>query len=99
LLGVPLASLLLGPSSDSVTSGTPAGGPAGSRVLLLASLQSGNSARSDDAVITRSDQTRLPIACSLSPIVTGGEVVGAVFAFHDITERKAQTAALEYQAL
>jgi PAS domain S-box-containing protein len=43
--------------------------------------------RGDDA-FTRKDGTLFPIDYTTSPIIVEGEVVGAVVAFHDITERK-----------
>jgi diguanylate cyclase (GGDEF)-like protein/PAS domain S-box-containing protein len=55
--------------------------------------------RIDDALFTRRDGLPLAVDYSASPIVSGGERQGTVIAFHDITERKQQTAALEHQAL
>ena len=103
LLGRPLESLVLGITTGTAVFGMPGGDrqgdPALDPNLLLDALKAGRFARSDDAVLIRGDRSRLPVACSVSPIVSSGDAVGAVFAFHDITERKAHTAALQHKAL
>ena len=103
LLGRPLDSLLLGITAGIAAIAMPGGDRQGDPPLdsnlLLEALKAGRFARSDDAVLMRCDRSRLPVACSVSPIVSSGDAVGAVFAFHDIIERKAHTAALEHQAL
>ncbi|GEM_PF-675389 len=61
-------------------------------------IAGGVAARVEDAIFVRRDGTPLPVSFSASPIMSDGRAAGTVIAFHDITERKAQTAALEHQA-
>ena len=70
-----------------------------SRALLEELLRSGRPFRIDDAIFTRRDGELLPVDYSASPIISEGKRLGTVIAFHDISERKRQTAQLEYQAL
>jgi diguanylate cyclase (GGDEF)-like protein/PAS domain S-box-containing protein len=70
-----------------------------SRALLEDLIRSGRPFRIDDALFTRRDGTLLAVDYSASPIVSEGKRLGTVIAFHDISERKRQTAQLEYQAL
>jgi PAS domain S-box-containing protein len=53
---------------------------------LLAVMRTGEPARSDDDVFAGADGRLLPVAWSSTPIVVDGEVVGAVVAFHDVTQ-------------
>ncbi|HEX8707863.1 MAG TPA: PAS domain S-box protein [Pyrinomonadaceae bacterium] len=55
---------------------------------LLGVLQAGGTVSGDDDVFTRKDGSIFPVAYTSSPIVTEGEIVGAVLAFRDATERK-----------
>jgi two-component system, cell cycle sensor histidine kinase and response regulator CckA len=55
---------------------------------LLGVLHSGEAIQIESDVFTRKDGSMFPVAYSSSPIITRGQVVGAVLAFHDITERK-----------
>jgi two-component system sensor histidine kinase/response regulator len=61
--------------------------PAG-QCPLLAVLRSGKILRVDDDVFTRRDGVMLSVSYTSSPIISNGQVVGAVLTFHDITERK-----------
>jgi PAS domain S-box-containing protein len=54
---------------------------------LLGVLKSGRTLKVDSDVFTRKDGTIFPVSYSSSPIITEGQVIGAVLAFHDITER------------
>ena len=72
---------------------------ASSGSVLEQQLREGQPFRMDDALFTRRDGSALPVDYSASPIVSGGDRLGTVIAFHDISERKQQTAALEHQAL
>ena len=56
-----------------------------------------NAYRNDDEIYTRKDGTLISVACTASPIVTDGEVTGAVIAFRDITEIKRAEADLREQ--
>jgi len=58
----------------------------------------GESFRSYDQVFRRKEGATFPIAYAVSPIVTDGQVSGAVLAFHDITERKRVEEALAQHA-
>jgi len=65
---------------------------------LMGSLQSVHTDRSDDDGFLQADGERLPVSHTTSPVVRDGEVVGAVIAFRDITERKAFEHQLAHQA-
>ncbi|KQQ97379.1 PAS domain S-box protein [Massilia sp. Leaf139] len=64
---------------------------------LLDAVRSGATLRLDDARLLRKDGTRLPVACSLHPMTTGGGAGGAVLTFTDISAR--QRAGLERERL
>jgi PAS domain S-box-containing protein len=69
-------------------------------VPLQAMMHSGTTYSDDDAVLTRRDGARFPAAYSAAPIVTDGQVVGAVVAFRDMTEvRRLQQSQEEYLTL
>ena len=55
---------------------------------LLAVMHSNVTIENDDDAFTRRDGVIFPVSYTSSPIVTGGQVVGAVLTFRDITERK-----------
>jgi PAS domain S-box-containing protein len=55
---------------------------------LLGVMQSGTSVRVEEDVFTRRNGSTFPVSYTSSPIVTGGRVVGAVLAFHDISDRR-----------
>jgi PAS domain S-box-containing protein len=55
---------------------------------LLSVLHTGQSVRIEDDVFTRKDRTIIQVSYTSSPIMSDGQVAGAVLAFHDITERK-----------
>jgi PAS domain S-box-containing protein len=55
---------------------------------LLAVAKTGVPVTFTDDVFVHRDGRLVPIACSSSPILSNGETIGAVVAFHDITERK-----------
>jgi PAS domain S-box-containing protein len=67
------------------TDGTPI--PA-TECALLGVMQSGTSVRVEEDVFTRRNGTVFPVTYTASPIVTDGQVVGAVTAFHDVSERR-----------
>lgn len=57
---------------------------------VLGVMRTGEPFRSEDDLFTRRDGTKFPIRYSSAPIRRGGQTVGAVVAFHDITvERRA----------
>ena len=63
-------------------------------------LRSGTTYWNDDAVCTRKDGTRFPVAYSAAPIVVDDQVVGAVVAFRDMTAvQRLQQQQEEYLAL
>lgn len=62
---------------------------------LFAAIREGRTMRNDDDVFIRRNGRPFPVSYATSPIVTDGQVVGAVLAFHDITERKRGEAELE----
>lgn len=59
------------------------------------SIRSAKPVWREDDVFSRKDGTRLPVAYSASPIVSDGEVGGAIVVFHDISERKGREEELE----
>ena len=65
--------------------GTPI--PAG-ECALLGVMRSGTSVRIEEDVFTRRNGSTFPVSYTSSPIVTGGQVAGAVLAFHDISDRR-----------
>jgi len=65
---------------------------------LFAVVRTGVPITVDDDVFVHRDGHLVPIACSSSPIVTDGETIGAVVAFHDISEQKRTQARLVTEA-
>jgi PAS domain S-box-containing protein len=61
---------------------------------LLGVLNSGQMIQVEGDVFTRKDGSSFPVSYTSSPIITGGQIAGAVLAFHDITERKRAEAEL-----
>jgi PAS domain S-box-containing protein len=57
-------------------------------------LQTGEADRSDEYLFARRDGTAFPVSYSSAPIRRSGALVGAIFVFQDITERKRIEAAL-----
>jgi PAS domain S-box-containing protein len=89
LLGWTAAELLGRDSHDSVHSLHADGSPSPKAACDLRSVMQGEVAlRRGEDVFTRRDGTTFPIAYASSSIVVEGEVLGAVVAFHDFTERK-----------
>lgn len=64
---------------------------------LLAVMGSGTVSRDDNATWTRRNGTTFPASYSAAPIVTNGQVIGAVVAFRDMTEARAGGLALAQQ--
>ena len=65
---------------------------------LVGALKSVRTDRSDDDSFLQADGEWIPVSHTTSPVVRDGEVVGAVIAFRDITERKAFEQQLAHQA-
>lgn len=61
---------------------------------LLSVLESSITINNEDDLFTRRDGTTFPVIYTSSPIITNGQVTGAVLAFRDITERKRTQEAL-----
>jgi two-component system, cell cycle sensor histidine kinase and response regulator CckA len=61
---------------------------------LLGALMSGKTVEVESDVFTRRDGSVFPVYYTSSPIITDGQVVGAVLAFRDIAERKRAEEAL-----
>jgi PAS domain S-box-containing protein len=55
---------------------------------LLGVMQSGTSVRVEEDVFTRRNGSAFPVSYTSSPIVTDSQVVGAVLAFCDISDRR-----------
>ncbi|MGH2688278.1 MAG: putative bifunctional diguanylate cyclase/phosphodiesterase, partial [Actinomycetota bacterium] len=54
--------------------------------------------RNNDGLFSCKDGSVLPVAYTTSPVVRDGQLVGAVIAFHDISERKTFEQRLKHQA-
>ena len=54
---------------------------------LLGVLKSGQTVKVESDAFTRKDGTIFPVSYTASPIITEDQIIGAVLAFHDITER------------
>ena len=78
LLGRPLGELLHARAAE---------GPDGDDPLPEV-LRFASTIHRDGGAIARADGSSLAVSHTCSPIVTGGEVVGAVLVFHDATERQ-----------
>jgi PAS domain S-box-containing protein len=93
---------LLGRISHAVTHGRPADAatPRLAEDCTLVAVMRGQAdlVRGEDVFIRR-DGTAFPVAYASSPIEVDGEIVGAVVAFHDITERRRAEEALRRQSL
>jgi PAS domain S-box-containing protein len=93
LLGRDAHAVVLGQRADD----RQAPGPDSQRLEML---RAGAVDRNEDAVFTRQDETRFPVAYSAAPIVTDGQVVGAVVTFRDLTEmQRLQRTREDYLAL
>lgn len=55
---------------------------------LLKVVEANVTYRTDDDVFTRKDGQTFPVSYTSSPVLTDGQVTGAVLAFRDMTERK-----------
>jgi PAS domain S-box-containing protein len=66
---------------------------------LLSLMQGQVMLRRAEGVFTRRDGTTFVVAFTSSSIVVDGEVLGAVVAFHDVTERKAVEETMRRQSL
>jgi diguanylate cyclase (GGDEF)-like protein/PAS domain S-box-containing protein len=65
---------------------------------LLSVLRSGVTARDEQAIWMRCDGAVFPTAYSAAPIITDGQVVGAVVAFRDMTEARQAAQTMTRQA-
>jgi PAS domain S-box-containing protein len=78
LLGRPLGELLHARAGEGPQAEDP----------LPEVLRFASTVHRDGGAISRADGSSLAVSHTCSPIVTGGEVVGAVLVFHDATERQ-----------
>ncbi|GAB6043545.1 ATP-binding protein [Endothiovibrio diazotrophicus] len=58
----------------------------------LLSRRDGEARRGEDVVFVRKDGSAFPVSYIVNPVHSGGEAIGVVTAFQDITERKAAEA-------
>ncbi len=86
LLGLPEAELLGQPlldrfvlRSEGASDATPPG------AAIEAVHRHGRSLRFDSSVLVREDRPSRPIACTLTPLIASGVVIGSVFLLHDMT--------------
>src|SRR6185312_12710543 len=61
----------------------------GAECRAVRAMERGTPVEVSDEVYWRKDGTSFPVEYSVVPIREGGAVVGAVFSFRDITERRA----------
>ncbi|HVF50894.1 MAG TPA: PAS domain S-box protein [Pyrinomonadaceae bacterium] len=64
---------------------------------LLKVVEANVTYRTDDDVFTRKDGQMFPVSYTSSPVLTDGQVTGAVLAFRDMTERKQIEGAMREQ--
>ncbi|MDQ3711451.1 MAG: PAS domain S-box protein [Acidobacteriota bacterium] len=64
---------------------------------ILEVLKSGKNVHIEDDVFSLRDGSIIPIAYTSSPIITNGQIAGAVLVFHVITERKRTEKALQHE--
>jgi diguanylate cyclase (GGDEF)-like protein/PAS domain S-box-containing protein len=62
------------------------------------SLREGEPPAMDEEVFRRSNGTTFPVECTSTPIIEGGQLLGAVVTFNDITERRRFQTQLQYVA-
>jgi PAS domain S-box-containing protein len=87
LLGQPMHNVIHGHDPDDQPVPT-------AQCRILEVLHSGTTVQGEE-VFTHRDGTSFPVAFTSSPIITAGEVVGAVVAFQDITARRRVEAEVE----
>jgi PAS domain S-box-containing protein len=87
LLGQPMHNVIHGHDPDDQPVPT-------AQCRILEVLRSGTTVQGEE-VFTHRDGTSFPVAFTSSPIITAGEVVGAVVAFQDITARRRVEAEVE----
>jgi PAS domain S-box-containing protein len=88
MLGWPQAELIGRPAHEAIHFQTEDSTPIPAEACrLLDVLRTGDTLLDHEEVFTRKDGTRLPVLCSSAPVYQGGQITGAVVAFHDITER------------
>lgn len=61
---------------------------------LQEAVREGAQLRDPDAALVRPDETLMPVACTLNPIIKGAHVTGMLLVFRDISEQKAIANAL-----
>ncbi len=65
---------------------------------VMKTITRGETVREHECLLKRKDQKMMPMALVTTPIKKGGEIIGAVAAFHDIMERKLAEQALKNKA-
>src|SRR4051812_37768505 len=65
---------------------------------MHAVLRTGRTMRAEDDTFVTRDGRDLPIAYTASPVIRDEQVIGAVVAFRDVSERKAYEDQLTHQA-
>jgi len=86
-LGYDAVEALLGRELHALTGRSPPGG-ASSGSGLGEAIRAGAAVHADDEVFRRADGTSFRVEYSAHPVRRGGEVIGSVVTFTDITERK-----------
>ena len=96
ILGWPKPEEMVGKSLHDVTGHVLADGTSclSGHCHIRKAMDGGETCRVTEESFTRADGTVFPVEYVVSPLVVAENVVGAVFAFHDIAERKAMEADL-----
>ncbi|GIH48752.1 PAS domain S-box-containing protein [Microbispora rosea] len=87
LLGRPVAEMLGADAHDLLHRGADDGLAPHSTCRLMGVLEHGGPARGEESTFLRGDGSLLPVSLSAAPILQGGQVLGLIVVFTDITER------------
>ncbi|MFI7034914.1 SpoIIE family protein phosphatase [Microbispora rosea] len=87
LLGRPVAEMLGANAHDLLHRGADDGLAPHSACRLMGVLEHGGPVRGEESTFLRGDGSLLPVSLSAAPILQGGQVLGLIVVFTDITER------------
>ncbi|WP_169951185.1 SpoIIE family protein phosphatase [Microbispora sp. H11081] len=87
LLGRPVAEMLGADAHDLLHRDADDVVTSRSTCRLMGVLEHGRPARGEESTFSRGDGSLLPVSLSAAPILEGGQVLGLIVVFSDITER------------
>ncbi|XVQ90426.1 STAS domain-containing protein [Microbispora siamensis] len=87
LLGRPVAEMLGVDAHDLLHRGADDGSAPRSACRLMGVLEHGRPVRGEESTFLGGDGSLLPVSLSAAPILEGGQVLGLIVVFTDITER------------